>query len=57
MNLKMHVEEDLDPAKTYVLGVHPHSALPWGAVPTASATPPIASIIDLPARAAPLAEF
>jgi hypothetical protein len=29
-NLKIHVEEKLDPGKTYVLGVHPHSILPWG---------------------------
>jgi len=35
MNLTIHFEEELDPAKTYVLGVHPHSILPWGASPPA----------------------
>ena len=32
----MHFEEELDPAKKSVLGVHPHSVLPWGASPPAN---------------------
>eukprot|EP00290_Baffinella_frigidus_P035945 CAMPEP_0180316140 /NCGR_PEP_ID=MMETSP0988-20121125/33075_1 /TAXON_ID=697907 /ORGANISM="non described non described, Strain CCMP2293" /LENGTH=336 /DNA_ID=CAMNT_0022301169 /DNA_START=94 /DNA_END=1101 /DNA_ORIENTATION=+ len=32
MNLKLHFEEELDPAKKYVFGVHPHSILPWGSI-------------------------